>query len=189
VGGVLSVLHSRLLGDGEGSLLKLTGPLMSMIVLPYLGAAAAQRESARPIPAPVERSVGTASDPLRDLRLRLTYRTIRVLMSVAAHPGSSNRDIGLHAGIADQGQISKLLSRLHRLGLIHNTGIGPTQGRTQRLGPHRARRPDRAHDRTESHHATSPLNSGTWTFRHRGLTTSPYSAYSARYPVCRWCVG
>jgi AcrR family transcriptional regulator len=128
VGGVLSVLHSRLLDRQEGSLLELTGPLMSMIVLPYFGVAAAQKESVRLIPASVERPVRTASEPLRDLQMRLTYRTIRVLVSVAAHPGSSNRDIGLHAGIADQGQISKLLSRLHRLGLIYNTGIGPTKG-------------------------------------------------------------
>jgi AcrR family transcriptional regulator len=128
LGGVLSVLYSRLLGREDGSLLELAGPLMSMMVLPYLGSAVAQRESERSAPPSSTGSTTKASESLRDLEMRLTYRTIRVLMAVASNPGSSNRQVGLHAGIADQGQISKLLSRLHRLGLIHNTGVGPTKG-------------------------------------------------------------
>ena len=44
VGGALSVLHARLL-ERNGDLLPLTGPLMGMIALPYLGPAAARRES------------------------------------------------------------------------------------------------------------------------------------------------
>jgi DNA-binding MarR family transcriptional regulator len=65
---------------------------------------------------------------LRDIGLRLTYRTVRVLLSIAATPGSSNREIGVASGVTDQGQISKLLSRLERLGLAHNTGLGPGTG-------------------------------------------------------------
>jgi DNA-binding MarR family transcriptional regulator len=53
--------------------------------------------------------------------MRLAYRTVRVLMAVAASPGSSNREIGLGAGMEDQGQISKLLARLQRLELIDNS--------------------------------------------------------------------
>ena len=60
--------------------------------------------------------------------MRLTYRTVRVLMAVAEHPGASNRQVGVASGMNDQGQISKLLSRLHRLGLIANDGIGPAKG-------------------------------------------------------------
>jgi AcrR family transcriptional regulator/DNA-binding MarR family transcriptional regulator len=128
VGGVLSVLHSRLLDPGGGSLLELTGPLMSMIVLPYLGSAAARRELKRPPPSPLARSVPTPADPLRDVQMRLTYRTVRVLMSVAAHPGSSNREVGLAADMRDQGQISKLLTRLSKLGLIENGPAGQARG-------------------------------------------------------------
>jgi AcrR family transcriptional regulator len=147
-GGVLSVLHARLLArprmavsppppargnrrvrdtDGD-SLLRLAGPLMGMIVLPYLGPAGARRELARPVPklSPAERQ-GTG-DPLRGLGMRLTYRTVRVLLSIAAAPGSSNREIGRAAGIADQGQISKLLGRLHGLGLVENEGLSPGKG-------------------------------------------------------------
>jgi AcrR family transcriptional regulator len=128
VGGVLSVLHSRLLGAENEPLSDLTGALMSMIVLPYLGSAAARRELARPVvrvPRPV---AAVDSDPLRDLGMRLTYRTVRVLLAVAATPGGSNRQVADGAEIADQGQISKLLMRLRGLGLIENTGIGSVRG-------------------------------------------------------------
>jgi AcrR family transcriptional regulator len=123
VGAVLSVLHARLAQEDSGGLLELAGPLMGMIVLPYLGPRVAYREIARPAPrraTNAQRAVRT--DPLRDLPMRLTYRTMRVLVSVAEHPGSSNRVVGQDAGIDDQGQASKLLARLHKLGLVQNQG-------------------------------------------------------------------
>ncbi len=128
VGGVLSVLHARLTDPAGESLLSLTGPLMSMIVLPYLGPAAARHQLVRPVPDLPDRGESTPADPLRDVPMRLTYRTVRVLMAVAKHPGSSNRDVGLASGMSDQGQISKLLTRLAKLGLIENTGAGLTRG-------------------------------------------------------------
>jgi AcrR family transcriptional regulator len=127
-GGVLSVLHARLADPGVGSLLELTSPLMSMIVLPYRGTTAARRELKRPAPVPPAPGTHAPADPLRDVEMRLTYRTVRVLMSVAAHPGASNREIGLASGVQDQGQISKLLTRLSKLGLIENSGAGQARG-------------------------------------------------------------
>jgi AcrR family transcriptional regulator len=131
VGGVLSVLHSRLLDQGSdlgaGSLLDLTAPLTSMIVLPYLGPAAARRELVKPVPkAPMPARHG--GNPLGELEMRLTYRTVRVLIAIAAHPGSSNRAIAEAAEVTDQGQMSKLLARLHDIGLIENTGGGAARG-------------------------------------------------------------
>ncbi len=128
VGGVLSVIHTRLLDPGETSLLDLTGPLMSMIVLPYLGTAAAKKELKRPTPIRDTRRVPSLANPLRDLDMRLTYRTVRVLMSVAANPRCSNREIARAADIDDQGQASKLLTRLSKLGLIENGGAGQARG-------------------------------------------------------------
>jgi len=128
VGGVLSVLHARLIDATGESLLSLTGPLMSMIVLPYLGPAAARHQLVRPPPAPLDRGMSAPADPLRDVPMRLTYRTVRVLMAIAAHPGSSNREIGLVSDMQDQGQISKLLTRLAKLELIENTPAGLTRG-------------------------------------------------------------
>jgi DNA-binding MarR family transcriptional regulator len=103
-------------------------PLMSMIVLPYLGEAASKREAKRAVPKQRRRPSTQRRDPLRDLDMRLTYRTVRVLVAVAQHPGASNRQVAEVSGVADQGQISKLLLRLHNLGLIENTGQGPARG-------------------------------------------------------------
>jgi AcrR family transcriptional regulator len=141
VGGALSVLHTRLLtcpplskggprsGDPHGNWLQeLTGPLMSMIVLPYLGPAAARRELVRSVPKRHMASHAAAGDPLRDVGMRLTYRTVRVLTAIAANPGASNREVGLGAGMEDQGQISKLLARLQRLDLIQNTRAESARG-------------------------------------------------------------
>ncbi|MGH2911929.1 MAG: hypothetical protein ACRDJ3_05580 [Solirubrobacteraceae bacterium] len=128
VGGVLSVLHARLLSPDGAPLRELAGPLMGMVVLPYLGPAAAQKENAAPMPPRQARERPTSRDPLRDLQMRLTYRTVRVLLAIAAAPGTSNREVGVAAGIEDQGQISKLLSRLERLGLIENAGAGQVRG-------------------------------------------------------------
>jgi hypothetical protein len=53
---------------------------------------------------------------------------VRVLLAVASYPASSNRRVGSAAGVADQGQISKLLARLQTLGLVANTGGDHTRG-------------------------------------------------------------
>jgi AcrR family transcriptional regulator len=128
VGGALSIVHMRLFESHAESLVELTNPLMSMIVLPYLGPAAARRELGRPVPGRPNRAERGGGGALHELDMRLTYRTVRVLMSVAANSGSSNREVGEAAGIVDQGQISKLLGRLERLGLVHNTGLAPGRG-------------------------------------------------------------
>jgi hypothetical protein len=60
--------------------------------------------------------------------MRLTYRTVRVLTFIGEHPDASNREVAEGSGISDQGQISKLLTRLDRLELISNTGYGQVKG-------------------------------------------------------------
>lgn len=127
VGAVLSILHTRMLAGKNGTLLSMHGQLMGMIVRPYIGPAAASAELKRPTPKAQARP-NRQPDLLREVRIRWTYRTITVLLSVAALPGGSNREIGTQAGIADQGQISKLLTRLQRLELIENHGGPPSRG-------------------------------------------------------------
>jgi AcrR family transcriptional regulator/DNA-binding MarR family transcriptional regulator len=138
VGAATSIVYSRLLRGEREPLSGLLGVLMAMIVLPYLGSAAARREQARPLPSPttgepatqdVGETLGVERDPWQELSIRLTYRTARVLEVVAEHPGTSNRRVGEHAGITDQGQVSKLLARLERVGLLANTGEGHATGR------------------------------------------------------------
>jgi AcrR family transcriptional regulator/DNA-binding MarR family transcriptional regulator len=133
VGAVTSVIYGRMVEGSKEPLLELTGPLMSMIVLPYLGPAAARRELQRPVPArapsPSRPPAEADGHALADLPMRLTYRTLRVLGAIAALPGASNRQIGKASGIEDQGQISKLLKRLQRIGLIENDcSGGPDRG-------------------------------------------------------------
>jgi AcrR family transcriptional regulator len=148
VGAAHAILYARLVRRDPEPLTALLGELTAMIVLPYQGSAAARRELARPTPPPLrpreaartphatspsaagsEHSASSeyssaSSDPLDGLRMRLTYRTVRVLEGIRAHPRASNRQVGEHAGIADQGQVSKLLQRLARLGLAANQGEG-----------------------------------------------------------------
>jgi AcrR family transcriptional regulator len=130
VGGTLGVIHARLIQGQRRGLVELLNPLMAIIVLPYLGVAAARSELSRPVPdsspAPIKRTA--AQDPLAGLNTRLTYRTMTVMGAIAAQPGLSNHDISRRAGISDQGQISKLLARLARLGLLENTGEGQLKG-------------------------------------------------------------
>lgn len=130
VGGVLGVLHARLCEPEHAPASELLGALMAMIVQPFLGTAAAQRELARPSPKPANGShPSTGRSPLNGLHMRLTYRTICVLAALAANPGSSNRKLAEASGVADQGQMSKLLNRLNKEGFVQNMSTGgPSRG-------------------------------------------------------------
>jgi DNA-binding MarR family transcriptional regulator len=122
VGGALSVIHSRLVDPDGRSLVELLNPLMSFIVMPYLGRGVARMELHRPLATPVAPSArrGQPYAP-NALDFRMTYRTMRVLSAIGARPGISSSEVGVLAGIADQGQISKLLARLVRLELIETS--------------------------------------------------------------------
>jgi AcrR family transcriptional regulator len=129
VGAVLAVIHARILEKGHPRLVSLLNQLMGMIVLPYLGQAAAAKELGRATPRVSRtRRKRPVGNPLQGINMRLTYRTLRVLGAIAEHPGASNRHSGEGAGVHDQGQISKLLARLEHLGLIENTGQGHAKG-------------------------------------------------------------
>jgi AcrR family transcriptional regulator/DNA-binding MarR family transcriptional regulator len=151
VGGAIAVIYGRLVarpGAGEHDrrpLVELVNPLMSMIVLPYLGPAASRRELERstPTPAPTGsadapagsgngHALASSSGFFKDLPIRITFRTVRVLDTIGVLGGRgsdpSNREIAQHAGVTDQGQMSKLLRRLERAGLIDNHGQGQLRG-------------------------------------------------------------
>ncbi len=160
VGGALSILHARLLAPEREPLTALTPALMSMIVLPYLGPAAARRELDRPAPDPApprDPARRVELERLRHVPIRVTQRTVAVLSAIAARPGASNRQIGTAAEVVDQGQISKLLHRLAERGLIENTAANLPKGTANAwtLTPEgatieRAVNPTRAHPRQPS---------------------------------------
>jgi AcrR family transcriptional regulator len=130
VGAVLAVVHARLSLQDPKPLAGLLNELMGMIVLPYRGPEAAACELRSPAPRPRRRPVAAAvpADPLRELDMRLTYRTVRVLLAIAERPGASSRGVADASGISDPGQMSKLLWRLEHLGMIANTADRPTRG-------------------------------------------------------------
>ncbi|HWX87972.1 MAG TPA: TetR/AcrR family transcriptional regulator [Solirubrobacteraceae bacterium] len=167
IGGAFSVIHGRLIeqriadvrrsggggdgagakprtdtdGDAPGPLIELHGQLMALIALPYLGPGVAGEELTRPAPeVPMPEKAGVAGEGgrlLERLDMRLTYRTVRCLMFIGQNPGSSNREIAQGAEVPDEGQTSKLLGRLTRLGLIANTRPhGPGYPNYWTLTPH-----------------------------------------------------
>ncbi len=107
VGGVLSAVRGQLLEHPERPLAALAPSLMSFILTSY---------------ATVE------AGPELGLPVRATYRTIRVLNAIAGRPRSNNREIADAAGLRDEGQTSKLLSRLEQRGLVENVGLGAAYG-------------------------------------------------------------
>jgi DNA-binding MarR family transcriptional regulator len=129
IGGVLGVLHERLSKRDPGALANLSNSLMSFIVLPFLGARAAHRELARPVEAtstPVQRDF--TLDELRDPGGRLNHRATSVLTVIGSQPGLNSRELASRDGVKDEGQMSRLLSRLERLGLIENTREAQRRG-------------------------------------------------------------
>jgi len=155
IGGAFSVLHGRLLerrsaaeertcevvATGPAPLIQLHGQLMALIALPYLGPSAAGEELTRTAPdVPPRKTARVSGDGgrlLERLDMRLTYRTVRCLLYIGEHPGSSNREIAQGADISDEGQASKLLTRLTRVGLVANSKPhGPGYPNYWTLTPH-----------------------------------------------------
>jgi DNA-binding MarR family transcriptional regulator len=61
--------------------------------------------------------------------MRRTVRTRAVLDAIEKHPGAANVLIAPAAGVKDAGQLSKLLRRLEREGLIRSQRQQHLQGR------------------------------------------------------------
>jgi AcrR family transcriptional regulator/DNA-binding MarR family transcriptional regulator len=164
VGATFGVIHARLSQRRPEPLIDLLGALMATIVLPYRGSEAAAKELARPIskagpdflpadrPAhPPGRGTSSPGRPGENLRVprgsalpadfRLTVRSQMALVAVAqlnargASP--NNREVSERMGVADQGQVSRLMMRLAEQGLVENTR-GHTKGleKAWRLTPH-----------------------------------------------------
>jgi AcrR family transcriptional regulator len=117
IGGAFSVIRMRMLEASGGTLVELAPSLMSFIVRPYLGQAAARAElTGRPLAAGQVLSLATETpDPPP---IPFSSRSALVLRAIACAPRSSNREIATAAGLSDEGQTSHLLRRLAQRGLI-----------------------------------------------------------------------
>jgi AcrR family transcriptional regulator/DNA-binding MarR family transcriptional regulator len=140
VGATFGVIHARLLELRPGSLVGLRNALMAGIVFPYRGSKAATRELELPAPrVPARRrdGDGLSRRPLSSASptdYRLTVRTQMALAAVAGRPGLSNREVSEVIGLADQGQISRMMKRLQGQGLVENAhGAVKRQARAWRL--------------------------------------------------------
>ncbi|HTC59648.1 MAG TPA: TetR family transcriptional regulator [Solirubrobacteraceae bacterium] len=136
--GVLGVLHTRLLASSEEPLLTLLGPLMGLVVAPFVDADVRAREIAcsrrlacevlegRP-PASLECVLSLQSERLapRSLRIPRSARMQQCLAFLAGAPGSSNSEIAAALGIVHSSQASKLLSQLVERGLVAKRSNGP----------------------------------------------------------------
>jgi hypothetical protein len=141
VGGVFSVIRSSMLESDGRKLVELAPCLMAFIAAPYLGQAAARAELEGRSSEDSESLGNEARGPGRDelaraaaifraaeLPIRATHRTTLVLRAIARAPYSNNREVAQAAGLADEGQASKLLARLESRGVIENVGVGAARG-------------------------------------------------------------
>jgi AcrR family transcriptional regulator len=148
VGSVLGVMHTHLVMQEAGPLIELLGPLMGMIVRPYLGVERAEREierarrlvreiqAAAPPPAfggpagagvsTTGAGVGTDVGVPAMLSNPRAHRLRECFLFVVAHSQSCNREIAVGVGIAHDSQVSKLLSDLLAEGLLvkRSDGVG-----------------------------------------------------------------
>jgi AcrR family transcriptional regulator len=125
LGGVFSLIRTRMLEGDRGALVELAPSLMPFIVAPYLGMPLARVELSESGTAE-----GDAPSPSGELPILFTHRTTMVLRAIAAKPRSSNGAIARAAGLIDEGQMSKLLKRLEQRGLIEHV---PPQRGSRRL--------------------------------------------------------
>ena len=139
VSAVLGMLHARVAAPGWGDaagtappLVVLVGPLMALILVPYVGAKTASKElfapalrMLRPGEAPAGVPWAELPEELADLPrgvTNLTAATIVFIGQINERGGAaSNRDVSWATGDTDAGQMSKLLQRLEAMGLIENT--------------------------------------------------------------------
>lgn len=132
---VLGVLHTHLVTAAPEPMISLLGPLVGLVLAPYLDPSVVAQEiehgerfaaevltkRAHTVKEPPGERV-EIPDALRDPR---AHRARACLLFLAVHPGASNRTIAAGIGIARHTQISTLLARLAKMGLLVKRSDGP----------------------------------------------------------------
>jgi hypothetical protein len=122
-GGAFCVIRTWILEGDRGALVELAPSLLSFIAVQFGGPAmTGQLEQTD------ECARRQSISRMAELPVRATHRTTMVVRAIAQAPYSNNREIAQAAGLADEGQTSKLLARLERQGVIENVGIGAARG-------------------------------------------------------------
>jgi AcrR family transcriptional regulator len=129
---VLGIVHSHILSGWQMPLVELLGPLVGSVAALYLPSPAVAlevrraQELAREIRASSGGTVWARVAIPALLGNQNAYRARRCVLFLGEHPQASNREIASGVGVAHASQISKLLSCLHREGLVakHSAGAG-----------------------------------------------------------------
>jgi AcrR family transcriptional regulator len=136
LGSVMSVVHARLIAREQKPLIELLGPLMGVIVGPFVDEHQLAREiergdrlareviAGRRSPAAQTRPVARVDVPGVLLSAR-AHRARQCLLYVVRHPGASNQEVGEAIGVSHRGQLAKLLGKLAALGLLVKRAGGP----------------------------------------------------------------
>jgi AcrR family transcriptional regulator len=152
---VLGIMHAHIVTEKPGPFIELLGPLMGLIMAPYLGARGVEAEIERgdelarailagdsrwppPAEAPqqdTELGVGLDATLLPNLGNATACRPRECLIFLAEHPNSSNREVGVGIDLVHQSQISKLLAYLLREGLATKRSEGTGRRNAWRLTP------------------------------------------------------
>jgi AcrR family transcriptional regulator len=143
---VLGVLHTRLLQGPDAPLLEVLGPLMGLVVAPFVSADVRAREIRRGEELACAILDGSAASPNLSWPPRaqpqafpppaIADRITLCLMAVAEIPGSSNGEIAARIGIAHGSQISRLLSTLASRDLVASRSCRPGSRNEWHLTPH-----------------------------------------------------
>lgn len=119
------ILHARLVAGDAPPFIGLLGELVGIVVTPYLGVSAANREmkrgEARARILVQEMSVGPRPDPVlipKGLRHGSAQRRRLCLAFVAGNRGASNQTIAAGIDLPHTGQASAALSYLNGVGLL-----------------------------------------------------------------------
>ncbi|HEV3318901.1 MAG TPA: TetR/AcrR family transcriptional regulator [Solirubrobacteraceae bacterium] len=131
---LLGVLHTQLVTARQEPLIALLGPLMGLVLVPYLDRREVMQEirRAEALARELLEGYGSGQDrpapvgvEIPDLLLHPRARRARAcVLHLAEHPEASNRQVARAIGIDCHTQISKLLTRLAGLGLVSR---GPSE--------------------------------------------------------------
>ena len=133
VASVAGILHARLVTGEAPPFIGLLGQLVGLVVCPYLdpydvvlevkrGEALAQ--------AIAEKRASSPSPPSTTMQLPATlshpgaYRARSCVTFIAVHPGASNKQIAAGIDVPHLGQVSELLARLARGGMLRKRAGG-----------------------------------------------------------------
>jgi AcrR family transcriptional regulator len=125
---VVGIVNTRLTAQEPQPLLELLGPLMGIIVAPFMDEAQVAAELRLGNELALEmlerRQAQAVSGPagrvhVPDVLLSARAHHARLcLLYVAEHPGVSNQQVAAGIGLSRRGQVSKLLGRLAGMGLL-----------------------------------------------------------------------